>query len=263
MTVDNTIQKIIRPSTNNAFDYNVITVKRMGSIDKVCYSASCRQAGIIVPCSKKGTAFDGKLSNNISRARSTIFEYSLCNKWTYFATLTIDKNKFNRYSLPEYKKALSQWLNNYNRNGVKVSYLLIPEFHKDGAVHMHGLLSDIPFKDLCINENGYLDWIPYHEKFGFISIGRIQNDFAVAIYITKYVTKELALSIKDCNAHLFYASKGLKKAERIYKAVNASLLAEPSYKTDYYSVLSLNNEEFDYHDYIQAGNCVYDAIFNI
>lgn len=256
--MDNKLQRLIKPTYNQAYDSNVITVKRMGNIDKVCYSAACRQAGVSLSAAKKGSVFAGKLDNNISRTRSTILEYALCNDWDYFATLTIDSKKFNRYDLKTYQKALSQWLHNYNRNGVKVSYLLIPEFHKDGAIHMHGLLSGVPENDLFTNANGYLDWLPYRNRFGYISLGKIKDHYKTALYITKYVTKELALTVQECNSHLYFSSKGLSKATRVYKAVNSSLLATPTFETEHFACVSLDNTVFDFHDYIVEGDCIYD-----
>lgn len=258
MNIHNSLNKLIRPSGSQAFSYDVVSVKRMGTLDKVCYSYSCRKSGIEIVQPQKGSKYKGKLSNNIARTRSKIREYALCNEWKYFATLTIDPAKFDRYNLSAFQKALSEYLHNYNRNGVKVRYLLIPEFHKDGAIHMHGLLSEIPEKDLFVNDNGYLDWAPYSQKFGFISLGEIKDNIAVAYYITKYITKGLANTVSKCNAHMYYCSKGLNKAERIYKAEGASLLVVPDYVGEYAQILNIDNTEYDYHDYIQAENVLYD-----
>ena len=92
---------------------------------------------------------DTKLSNNISRAKSKVLEYALCNEFEYYVTLTINKDKHNRYDLKAYYKRFSKFLNNYNyRYGVKVQYLLVPEKHRDGAWHLHGLIKGIPLQHL-------------------------------------------------------------------------------------------------------------------
>ena len=49
-------------------------------------------------CDRSRVGNDSKLANNLSRAKSKIFELSLCNKWEYFVTFTFDSSKRNRES---------------------------------------------------------------------------------------------------------------------------------------------------------------------
>ena len=56
-----------------------------------------------------------KLENNISRAKSSVTEYALCNNWEFFVTLTIDKKKQDRYDLQKYIHDLGVWIGNYNK----------------------------------------------------------------------------------------------------------------------------------------------------
>lgn len=164
---------------------------------------------------------DEKLANNISRAKSKIFEYAYCNLWDYFVTLTISPEKYNRYDLKTYIKDLGKFINNYGtHHGSKIQYLLIPELHKNGAWHMHGLIAGILPKHLVINEHGYLDFPMYSEKFGFCNLGHIKNHDAVSKYITKYITKDL-LS-RSFGERCYYNSKRLKKAELLYRSENIS-----------------------------------------
>lgn len=92
-----------------------------------------------------------KLENNLSRSRNKVFEYAYCNDWEYFVTMTLDKEKFDRYDLKAWKKSLTQWIRDYRKKyGCKIQYLLIPERHKDGAWHIHGLLSGLPADRLSV-----------------------------------------------------------------------------------------------------------------
>lgn len=162
---------------------------------------------------------DEKLANNISRAKSKVFEYAYCNQWDYFVTLTISPEKYDRYDLKTYIKDLGKFINNYNKiHHSKISYVLIPEQHKDGAWHMHGLISGILSKHLEMNKNGYLDFPMYARKFGFCSLSHIKSHEAVSKYITKYVTKELFS--RSYGERCYYCSKGLKKAELLYQLEN-------------------------------------------
>lgn len=187
-------------------------------------------------CFKRGEVNDEKLDNNIARARSKIFEYALCNDWQYFVTLTVDKQNYDRYNLAEYKAALCRFLNNYNsHNGCRIKYLLIPEPHKDGAWHMHGFMTGIPADKLQENAQGYLDWPAYSKKFGYISLGLVRNAEAAGCYITKYISKDLAARSMELNAHLYYSSKGLEKAETMKKGLMVGPIS-PDFENEYVKV---------------------------
>ena len=95
----------------------------------------------------------------------------------------------------------------------KIKYLLIPEQHKDGAWHMHGLLMGLTDDDLFPNEHGWLDWGRYRRKFGFFSCSEIKDKSSCSKYITKYITKDFAGKNLAAFGHLFFASQGLKGKE--------------------------------------------------
>ena len=157
-----------------------------------------------------------KLSNNVARARAKVFEYALCNDFEYFVTLTLDKNMHDRYNLKGYTKKLGQFIRDYRKKyGVDIQYLLVPERHKDGAWHMHGLIMGIPEEHLSINKNGYLDWQAYSKKFGYISLDKIRSREAVSKYITKYVSKSFdnVGGVTEKESKLYYCSRGLKRAK--------------------------------------------------
>lgn len=160
---------------------------------------------------------DVKLSNNVARARAMVFEYALCNDFEYFVTLTLNKDLQDRYDLKGYIKRLGQFIRNYRRDhGADIQYLLIPEKHRDGAWHMHGLFKGIPAEHLSINENGYMDWKAYSKKFGFISLDKIKNKEACSKYITKYVSKSFdkERGVTEKESKLYYCSRGLKRAKK-------------------------------------------------
>lgn len=165
---------------------------------------------------------DVKLDNNIARARARVFEYAMCNDFDYYITLTVSDELLDRYNLGGYIKKLGQFIRNYRRDyGANIQYILIPEKHKDGAWHMHGLIKGIPKEHLFINENGYLDWKNYKEKFGYCSIDVIKNKEAVSKYITKYISKSLegGKGVTQKEKKLYYCSRGLKKPKKIKEGI--------------------------------------------
>lgn len=180
---------------------------------------------------------DTKLQSNIIRAKSKVFEYAICNDFDYFVTLTIDPRKYDRKNLSAYYKDFGQFLQNYNRKyKVKIQYLFIPEMHKDGSWHMHGFISGIPPGQIVTNQFGYLDWLDYKKKFGYISMDSIKNKEAASKYITKYINKDLSDCIKDLNAHLYYCSQGLKKAVEIKRGTLSANNIPFAFENDYVKI---------------------------
>lgn len=174
---------------------------------------------------EKEQHYDVKLNEAFCRAKSLVLQYALCNPWDWFFTGTLDNTKFNRYDLDEYRQKLSQFIRDKRKAyGTQVQYLLIPEHHKDGAWHIHGLISGLPTSAIrrfrppeprkLVNSD-YMNWPDYMNKFGFCSLGPIKHPVATGYYITKYVSKELSLRGKDLGKHLYFHSRPLNKAEHV------------------------------------------------
>ncbi|MBE6904713.1 MAG: hypothetical protein E7476_00325 [Ruminococcaceae bacterium] len=189
------------------------------------------------------TAYDTKLDNSISRTRSRIFELALCNPWEFFVTLTLDPLKYDRFNLPAFRRDLSQWIRNQRRlHGVDFRYLLIPEMHEDGAWHMHGLVSGLRDDAFEFNAQGFLDYSPYREKFGYISLSRVRSHERVSRYVTKYISKDFAARAGELGAHLFYASRGLAGAELVDKGFfHLPEGFRPDYENDYVMICWLDS----------------------
>lgn len=199
----------------------------------------------------------GKLECNLSRAKSKIFELALCNDWEWFVTLTLNPKYHDRKDLKSYKMRLSTWLKNYNRlHRAHIKYLLIPENHKDGSWHMHGLMMDIPIEYLhefsadeklpikmlieLAHGHKLYSWPAYEKTFGFISISKIKNIESVSKYITKYITKDIYSTRISLNDHLYYCSKGLKRAEKICEGRLVKEL-DADYCNDYVKIKTLKD----------------------
>jgi len=142
----------------------------------------------------------------------------------------------DRFNLKEFRTDLAQFVRNLNRNRAekqKIKYLLIPEQHKDGAWHMHGLFMGLTDKDLTpftlkdkipmkikkqlMNGETVYDWHRYRKAFGYFTCTEIKDGNACAKYITKYISKDLQKTIRESGEHLFFASQGLKNKEVICK----------------------------------------------
>lgn len=231
------------------YQKGVATVKKYTAHRyKITLHKCLRQAGFekdrnYIP---KGSVNDEKLDSNLARAKGIVYEYAICNDWQYFCSLTLDKKKYDRFDLRKYHKDLTQWLRDYRRkHKIKLSFILIPEHHKNGAWHIHGLINGLPEEHLTdfikgqhpqnLIDAGYQNWKAYENKFGFVSMGRVKNKSAVSAYITKYIKKSMAKRSKELGAHLYYVSRGLKRAELIKKGTMCANIA-PDYENDYVKI---------------------------
>lgn len=167
-----------------------------------------------------------KLSNSFSRARSVVLQLALCNPWDYFFTGTLDERKAgDRFDLDRYHRRFMQWIRDQRKAyGAKFDVLLVPEHHKSGAWHIHGLvhglpadaLSDFPENaPLRLRDGGFLNWPDYMNAFGWCSLAPIRDPVACSFYICKYVSKELSQRAGERGAHLYWASRPLKRAQHM------------------------------------------------
>ena len=147
------------------------------------------------------------------RAAQRVYDYAMCNDFKYFVTLTLDKDKIDRYDMGVITKTMGRWLDNHvRRHGLK--YVLVPERHQDGAVHFHGFFNDA----LCAVDSGTIslsgDKKPHRPlnaaqraawladgghvvynlpdwKYGFTTAIELYGTYAASVaYVCKYVRKQ-------------------------------------------------------------------------
>ena len=177
---------------------------------------------------------NARFSQSISRTKSRVFELAACNEFQHFCTFTQDEKLRDRFDLSEFRKDFAQLVRNINRGReTKIKYLLIPEKHKNGAWHMHGLLSGLQPDDLRpfeLTENiperlkkmirggtAVYDWTRYRRAFGYFTCTEIESREACAKYVTKYISKDLQKTVREGGEHLFFASQGLKGRKTLLK----------------------------------------------
>lgn len=200
-----------------------------------------------------------KLGCNIARAKADIRELALCNPWDYFITGTFDRKKHDCSSAKAIHKFVAQWIRDFcKKHNISIKYLIIYEQHKDGNYHFHGLIYGLPAEllhlfrigdrmtksiaDKVLSGDIVFDWPAYGEKFGYCALEPIRNHEAVSYYLMKYITKELARSVQGRDEHLYFRSRGLKKAE-VIKRGSMAVTIPPDYEGKYCSVA-----KFDYSD---------------
>lgn len=155
--------------------------------------------------------------DSLKRAKDKIFDIVNQNNWDYFVTFTFaDKLSLTDPDFEKKVKSINDWFRNMTkRYGLK--YLCIPEFHKSGAIHIHGLCSGSDIDKFMVDSGtkSYKEFKkPIKDSTALkkdldLNAGKIVYNFTawtrgfstaiktygdsenLAYYMTKYCTKDL------------------------------------------------------------------------
>lgn len=169
---------------------------------------------------------------SLKRTRKKFVDYAMNNPFEWFCTWTLaPREGRDRLSLPEAGRAFAMAVKHFNRKyNCKLSYIVIPEQHKDGSWHFHGLMGNVPAVALTAFQRSRHN-PPYirsklakgevvyklqffEDKLGWNTLEPIESKEAVVRYCTKYITKELLEAKVTKNTRLLIASQGLEKPAR-------------------------------------------------
>lgn len=202
-----------------------------------------------------GTMTDDELEEKsrkyLKQVKTNIIDlaYNNKDKFEYFITLTFDDDLIGGYSHENAIECLKKWINNQKHQNPNMSYILVPEFHKKGRLHFHGLVGNVPnWKfEKAINSktgnpmkiNGSQIYNLTNYKLGFTTISKIKYQDKVTNYISKYATKEL-ITLKSKKRYWY--SRDLKKPVTELDFIDSNL-------TDYFK-----DKNIKYSDVIKSEN---------
>lgn len=163
---------------------------------------------------------------SMNRTINKVYELSRANVWEYFFTMTFNKEKVDRYNYNECVKKLSQWLKDMRKlYAPDMVYLVVPERHKDGAYHFHGLVSNIgnlPLSDSGIVKNGRKIYNLPSYKFGWSTVSLVEDSGKASNYVCKYITKELCQVTKGKKR--YWCSRNIKHADVFTMTIEGTLM---------------------------------------
>lgn len=150
----------------------------------------------------------------LRRARAQVRELAFANDFSLFVTLTLNGELVDRYDMAAITKKLNVWLDNQvRRRGL--AYVLVPERHKDGAIHFHGLFNDA----LEVVDSGHTDKEGHtvynlpRWSLGFTTAIRLYGEREKAIgYVTKYIGKQG----EKPGGRWYYSGGSLRRPEVTY-----------------------------------------------
>lgn len=174
---------------------------------------------------KQGIESDKEKSNknSLNRTIKTIYEITRSNVWDYFITFTFNPERINRQNYDDCLKACKNYLDFIKRNYCRdLKYICIPEFHPSDGVsyHFHGLLGNCD--NLPTVESGIFDKkgrVIYNLPnyiYGWNTATKIDNNFAVCAYMTKYISKDLVTNTSYQNRYICSRNVNRPKETNIY-----------------------------------------------
>lgn len=235
---------------------NVIALYTMGNTTKVVYRPACIAPGVDTHFVHNFNVSSGwvlpdertqeerkteSIRTSVSRSIRAVRELAACNPWQFFITITLSPTVWpNRYTpdgLQDTIKALAKRWNRKRKNGSAYcpgfKFLLIPEMHKDGAIHLHGFVTCMPAnecvpytmadvngvkklpKKICdkVRAGETIYHSPTFEKlFGYNTFEPIADLDKASSYVVKYVSKEIGSTPFKMR---YWSSRGLARAKRL------------------------------------------------
>lgn len=191
------------------------TDKSDGLSDKPCSDAAKSSTAKDIDPLSAGEPNAANFDRSRRRARAKVRDLALSNRFAWFVTLTLDPAKVNRYDLSSFQRVLTRWLDNaVRRRGLQ--YILVPERHKDGAIHFHGFFSDAA---MDMVSSGHTDAAGHPVfncqawPYGFTACIRIYGNYAQAVsYVCKYIGKQG----EKPGGRWYYSGGGLQQPQIVY-----------------------------------------------
>ena len=178
------------------------------------------------------------INQSVNRTKNKIYNLARSNDWQYFITLTFNQKKVNSENYDDVVKKLTNFMHRirqvYCPNMV---YLIVPELHSDGKhYHFHGLLSNVEGMKFVDSEhrtkNNQIIFNMPQWNYGFTTATKVTDTQKVSGYITKYITKDLGLSLKN--------------KKRYLRSNNCKVTAAEKYNIDFEQFLEVYNESILY-----------------
>ncbi len=150
---------------------------------------------------------------SVSRTVNKVYYLARSNAWDWFVTLTFDPDRVDSFSYRACTDALKNWIDASRRLCPDMKYLLVPEMHKSGRFHFHGLFADcegLGFVDSGKKQDGQTVYNVGRYRLGFSTATRVRDNERVTKYITKYISKDLCAA--SPHKKRYWASRNLSRA---------------------------------------------------
>lgn len=168
------------------------------------------------------TKKEDNLQRSLRRTKTTIQDIMASNQFDLWCTFTYNcrnckpkctnnpctcsSDNCKRFDVNYTRRTLQNWFKNQKKHSPNLKYLAVPEFHKNGAVHFHCMISNFNGKlkdsgrrtknqQTIYNATGYYSGFTEFVKIGERFDTKTFNDDynRVISYLTKYITKDMPM----------------------------------------------------------------------
>lgn len=198
---------------------------------------------------------DSGLQRSLRRTRQAVYDIAQSNDWEYFFTLTFNPEKVDSFDYDATVKKLSNWLNNMKKIAANMRYIVVPEQHKSGRWHFHGLFMNCDNLGFVDSEKrtdkGQIIYNVGKYKFGFSTAIELDSSKAICTYLTKYITKDVCANSKgkkrywasrNCNKPIeykFFMECGEKGFDELGTAESYRKVSENAHQKVIYETLQI------------------------
>lgn len=155
------------------------------------------------------------LRSSMGRTVNKVYYLARSNDWEWFFTLTFNPEVVDSFDYAACTDKLSDWLANMRRKCPDMKYIVVPEQHKSGRWHFHGLFSNcnnLGFVDSGKRtKSGDVIYNVGKYRLGFSTATKVRDFRRVTKYIGKYITKDLCAVTKGKKR--YWCSRNLQEAE--------------------------------------------------
>lgn len=168
---------------------------------------------------RDGSTVEKKEEENCARAIQMVYDLARGTKWDWFITLTFSPEEVDRFDYDACAALVLKFTRSLRYYGCL--YIIIPEPHKKGSWHFHGLVKgELPVipainsktGKFVFDNKGRLVYNLTNFDVGFTSAEMLDSSDKTVSYITKYLTKEKMAKIPKGRKR-YWASRGLPKPE--------------------------------------------------
>lgn len=164
------------------------------------------------------TDLEESVRRSMSRTVQNLYDIVFSNDWELFVTVTFDGQKLDRYNYDEVVERYSKLLDNIKqRKAPNMEYIFVPELHKDGAFHFHGLLRNIDGLMLKYagrkDKKGQKIYNLSDFNLGFNTATYVTDTAKVSTYLIKYISKDLIQTLGESRKR-YWSTKGLNRTKK-------------------------------------------------